>query len=77
MDIDVGARQILALLVRKKYWGRKGATIDTLKNHFAKGVNTFESSLSTLRERELVTMSDFQAPVSLNIKKKSEIESYL
>lgn len=77
MDIDVGARQILALLVRKKYWGRKGANIDTLKNHFAKGVNTFESSLSTLRERELVTMSDFQAPVSLNIKKKSEIESYL
>jgi ppGpp synthetase/RelA/SpoT-type nucleotidyltranferase len=77
MDIDVGARQILALLVRKKYWGRKGATIDTLKNHFTKGVNTFESSLSTLRERELVTMSDFQAPVSLNIKKKSEIESSL
>jgi ppGpp synthetase/RelA/SpoT-type nucleotidyltranferase len=77
MDIDVGARQILALLVRKKYWGRKGAAIDTLKNHFAKGVNTFESSLSTLKERELINMHDAQSPVSLNLKKKAEIESYL
>lgn len=77
MDIDVGARQILALLVRKKYWGRKETTVDTLKNHFAKGVNTFESSLGTLRERGLITMDDQQAPISLNLKKKAEIESYL
>ncbi|WP_216360163.1 hypothetical protein [Sphingobium yanoikuyae] len=77
MDIDVGARQILALLVRKKYWGRKSASIDTIKNHFAKSVNTFESSLSKLRERGLINMVDAQSPVSLNLKKKSEIESYL
>jgi hypothetical protein len=77
MDIDVGARQILALLVRKKYWGRKGAAIDTIKNHFAKAVNTFDSSLSTLKERGLINMDDAQSPVSLNLKKKSEIESYL
>jgi hypothetical protein len=77
MDIDVGARQILALLVRKKYWGRKGSAIDTLKNHFAKGVNTFDSSLATLKERGLINMADGQSPVSLNLKKKAEIESYL
>lgn len=77
MDIDVGARQILALLVRKKYWGRKGANIDTLKNHFAKNVNTFDSSLLTLKEKGLVAMVDGQSPVSLNLKKKAEIESYL
>jgi len=77
MDIDVGARQILALLVRKKFWGRKGAAIDTLKNHFAKGVNTFDSSLATLKERGLITASDAHAPVSLNLKKKAEIEGYL
>ncbi len=77
MDIDVGARQILAVLVRKKYWGRKGATIDTLKNHFAKGVATFDSSLSTLKERGLITMGDTHTAVSLNLKKKAEIEAYL
>lgn len=77
MDIDVGARQILALLVRKKYWGRKGANIDTLKNHFAKSVNTFDSSLETLRAMGLVSMIDAHSPVSLNLKKKAEIESYL
>ncbi|PZO91682.1 MAG: (p)ppGpp synthetase [Sphingomonas sanxanigenens] len=77
MDIDVGARQILALLVRKKYWGRKGATIDTLRNHFAKGVNTFDSSLSTLKDMGLINMADAHSPVSLNLKKKSEIDGYL
>jgi ppGpp synthetase/RelA/SpoT-type nucleotidyltranferase len=77
MDIDVGARQILALLVRKKFWGRKSANIDTLKNHFAKSVSTFDSSLSTLRELGLVTIDDGQSPVSLNLKKKAEIEGYL
>lgn len=77
MDIDVGARQILALLVRKKYWGKKSATIDTIKNHFAKGVNTFDASLETLIEMELINASDAQAPISLNLKKKAEIESYL
>ncbi|NNH81586.1 hypothetical protein HLH89_11235 [Rhizobium laguerreae] len=77
MDIDVGARRILALLVRRKYWGKKAASVDTLRNHFVRGIVTFESSLATLRERGLLNSSDAQGPVSLNIKKKMEIEAYL
>jgi ppGpp synthetase/RelA/SpoT-type nucleotidyltranferase len=77
MDIDVGSRQILALLVRKKYWGKKSTSVDTLKNHFAKGIITFDSSLQNLRTKNLVNMQDSQAPISLNIKKKAEIEAYL
>lgn len=77
MDIDVGARQILALLIRKKYWGRKTASVETIKNHFVKGISTFDSSLATLRERGLINMADSQSPVSLNLKKKAEIEGYL
>jgi ppGpp synthetase/RelA/SpoT-type nucleotidyltranferase len=34
MDIDVGARQILSVLFRRKHWGKKPISIDTLKNHF-------------------------------------------
>lgn len=77
MDIDVGSRQILALLVRKKYWGKKSASMDTLKNHFGKGIITFDASLQTLRNMELLNMEDAQSPISLNVKKKAEIEAYL
>jgi len=74
MDIDVGSRQILSLLVRKKYWGRKGASVDTLRNHFAKGFITFESSLQNLRNKGLINPTD---PISLNLKRKAEITSYI
>lgn len=77
LDIDVGARQILSLLVRKKYWGRKSISTSTLKNHFVRSVNTFESSLNTLWERELLMINEQYATVSLNLKKKNEIERYL
>lgn len=76
-DIDIGARQILALLVRKHFWGKKTMALSTLKNHFAKGIITFDSSIQTLRDKELINMRDAQSPISLNVKKKPEIEAYL
>lgn len=75
MDIDVGARQILGLLQRRKYWGKKAVSIDTLKNHYLKDLLTIDSSLKTLREKGLINNSD--SPISLNVKKKAEIQSYL
>lgn len=75
MDIDVGARQILGLLQRRKYWGKKAVSVDTLKNHYLKGLITIDSSLKTLREKGLINNSD--SPISLNVKKKAEIQSYL
>jgi len=77
LDIDVGARQILALLVRKRYWGRKNISKGTLKNHFTRSVNTFDTSISTLQERGLLMVNEQYATISLNLKKKSEIERYL
>ncbi|KAA5603382.1 RelA/SpoT domain-containing protein [Blastochloris sulfoviridis] len=77
MDIDVEARQILAVLFRKKYFGRKTISVETLRNHYLKESMTFDSSLRTLVERGLVNMEDAQSPVSLNRKRKSDIESYL
>ena len=77
LDIDVGSRQILSLLVRKKYWGNKSISLDTLKNHFVKGLLTFDSSIQNLRNRDLLNMNSALGPVSLSIKKKAEIEAYL
>jgi hypothetical protein len=77
MDIDVGARQILSVLFRRKHWGRKPISIDTLKNHFLKGLVTFDSSLKILREKDLIIMADAQSPISLNVKKKFDIEKYI
>ncbi len=77
MDIDIGARQILAVLSRKRYWGKKSITADTLKNHYLKGLLTFDSSLEILKDKGLILMSGVQGPVSLNIKKRNEIDGYL
>lgn len=77
IDIDVGARQILATLHRRRFWGKKTVSVDTLNNHFCKGVLTFESSLRSLHERDLVQTSPKNGGVSLNIHKKFEIEQYV
>jgi len=76
MDIDVGARQILQTMERRRYWERKAISIDTLKNHYCQDVLTFEQSLNTLIEKELIQRISNKG-VSLNIKKKGEISSYL
>ena len=77
MDIDVGARQILACMDRKRYWGTKTIMIDTLKNHYCQDILTFDSSLDALIEKELVHKPNATRGVALNLKRKGEIESYL
>lgn len=77
IDIDIGARQILACLQRRRFWGRKTIAKDTLSNHFCKDVLTFDSSLRTLADRGLVQTSSLNGGVSLNVRKKAEIEQYL
>lgn len=77
IDIDIGARQILATLHRRRFWGKKTVSLDTLNNHFCKGVLTFESSLRTLLDRQLVQISSKNGGASLNIQKKPEIEQYV
>jgi ppGpp synthetase/RelA/SpoT-type nucleotidyltranferase len=75
MDIDVGAREILRTLERRHFWGTKVISDDTLRNHFCKGVITFESSLDTLIEKGLVMRGG--RGISLNLKKKQEINAYV
>lgn len=74
IDLDIGARQILVTLYRKRYWGKKSVSEDTLKNHYCQRVLTFDDSLAALEEKGLVTTS---RGVSLNIDKKADIEAYL
>lgn len=77
LDMDVGARQILACMVRKKYWGKKSILASTLKNHHCQNVLGFDSSLQVLVDKGLVLMPSAQDPVSLNVKKRAEIDTYL
>lgn len=76
MDIDIGARQILSVMSRKKYWGSKSCTIDTLKNHYCMDVLTFDDSLKTLIDKKLIS-SSLRTGVSLNIPTKNIIMQYL
>ncbi len=75
MDIDVGAREILRTLERRHFWGTKVISLDTLKNHFCKGIVTFDSSLVSLLEKHLIHDSGYG--ISLNLKKKREINNYV
>jgi len=77
IDIDIGARQILACMHRRHFWGKKTISEDTLKNHLCKGVLTFESSMKTLSEKKLILRSPLSSGVSLSIRAKAEIEQYL
>lgn len=75
MDIDVGAREILRTLERRHFWGTKVISLETLRNHFCKGILTFDASLEALIDKELLTMGSFG--ISLNLKKKNEINKYV
>lgn len=77
IDIDIGARQILACLHRRHFWGKKTVSEDTLKNHFCKNVITFDASMQTLTGKNLIIRSTLNNGFSLNVSKKSEIEQYL
>lgn len=77
-NIDSGARQILLALYSRNYWGKsKACSIPTLKNHYCRNVITFDASLETLIEQELVSMPSANGPLSLNLKNKQRIKSYL
>ncbi|KAB0604052.1 RelA/SpoT domain-containing protein [Castellaniella defragrans] len=77
IDIDIGARQILIALHRKRHWGNNRVPANILKNHHCGNMMTFESSLRVLQEKELVTSKSPNDQLSLNIKKKAEIEQYI
>lgn len=76
IDIDIGARKILAAMKRHKCWGTKTVSVDTLKNHFCKGLLEFEYSLKELIDKELIKPGKGR-DYSLNMNKRKEIESYL
>lgn len=75
MDIDVGAREILRTMERRHFWGTKIISEETLRNHFCKGVVTFDTSLDTLVKKGLVHRNGYG--VSLNLKMKQDINQYV
>lgn len=75
--IDSGCRRILNTLKRKHYWGNRGVSFDTLKNHYCKTVYEIENSLEVLKNLELITVENKKGPISLNLSKKEAINSYL
>ena len=69
---------LLNILVKKGFWLNKTISIDTLKNHYYKGVIDFNKSLEMLIDKGFVVHSPFhKSVVSLNIKRKNDIEKVL
>lgn len=76
VDLGLDGRKIMAAMYRKKFWGTKCASPETLKNHFCRDVVNFSDALERLIEKELVLVRALGG-LNLNIKKKNEIEQYL
>jgi hypothetical protein len=74
VDLDIGARQILLVLSRKNYWGKRSVSPDTLRNHFCQNILTYESSFQALVEKGFIQTD---GGVSLSIRDKPRIEEYL
>jgi ppGpp synthetase/RelA/SpoT-type nucleotidyltranferase len=73
-EMDVGARQILGVLFRKKFVGAKTVSYDTLKNHLCKNVLTFDDSLTTLHEKGFVFSN---GGISINVKRLGDVQSHI
>lgn len=86
-SIDAGAKQILYEMHKKKIIGSYAITVVNLKKHFCKSVDNFDDSLQLLIRRGLVVKraqsngsnarANKNRPVSLNLDRIGEIESYL
>jgi hypothetical protein len=76
-DLDAGARTVLLRLRNKHYWGKKTVALSTLKTHYCRDVFDLDGCLSTLMALDLIYMPGRDGPISLNIKKTDEIQSYL
>jgi ppGpp synthetase/RelA/SpoT-type nucleotidyltranferase len=73
MNMDIGARRILAAMKRRGYWNKNTIKVDTLKNHFCQNIATFSESLQTLRDAGYILGSD---PISLDVRKSGEVHKF-
>lgn len=76
-ELSLDARLILTCLYKKDFWGNKRMTIDTLKNHYCKKLSSVDEALKTLTMRGLLLNDTHKNSISLNLKKKIEIEQYM
>ncbi|RUM45796.1 MAG: (p)ppGpp synthetase [Hydrogenimonas sp.] len=75
--IDSGSRRILNVLKRRSYWGKRGVSYNTLKNHYCNSFVGFDDSLEYLIELGLILRNGRKGALSLRIEKQKEIGLYL
>ncbi|WP_198154781.1 hypothetical protein [Oceanibaculum pacificum] len=69
-EVDIGSRRILLSMKKRKLWGKRYISVETLKNHFCQNVATFDTSLEFLKKNGYIIGDD---PISLDIKKNRDI----
>jgi len=73
-SLSTEALLILHKLYRKNYWGSKKVSIETLKNHFCKGIDNLPVFLMELYDKKFIIGNIKRGSVSLNINMKILIE---
>ena len=76
--LEVGERMILLELYKRGYWGiKKVMSINTLRNHYCKEIPELKQSLAHLAKEGYVIYHTRKGTISLNLKKKAEIELFM
>lgn len=76
--LEPGERMILLELYKRGYWGKKKVmSIDTLRNHYCKEIPELKQSLAHLAKEGYVIYHTQKGTISLNLKKKAEIELFM
>lgn len=76
-ELSFDSRLILTCLYKKDFWGMKKMSIDTLKNHYCKNLNSIDEALKNLTILGIVLYDSRKKSLSLNLKRKLEIESFM
>lgn len=78
LGVSEAAARVLDKLERRNHWGSNHVNLDTVRNHFCRGVPGLDEGLEELLDRGLLSSAGGRkGPVSLDTHAKGEIDTIL
>lgn len=74
-EISEDAKQLLTVLVHKKYWGTRIISKDTLKNHYCRDIKNLDSAIQILLKAKLLQHGKHRDSYNLDLKAKKTINA--
>lgn len=71
------AEQLVSALERKGHWGTNKVSHDTLKNHYCRGLQDFDSAVKELIRGGILLAEKHRGPFSLNPKARTQVDALI